>query len=192
METPPPSSPLIPTTVPQARRVRTPPRQEPSRAPVRVHNGPARTPHLPIRLPPQTRARLDAHAHIRTLADLELRLLPYPHTVPSQKRSGLTMAIADKVMKRIPVGGALPTDLRLFCVQAAHEIIESGPVAGIAFNVAAWATTTPPPLRAVTPSADPSLWYPHDPLGLGGTEFDLERAAVTFSARLLMREQPPR
>jgi hypothetical protein len=182
MDTPPASSPLIPTTIPQvphAPRVRA----ERAAAPVRVFNAPTPARAHGIRLPPATQARLDAHAGLHRLAEQELRMLPFPYACAADRHAGLAMEIADAVMKRVPLGGALPSELRLFYVQSMHLELPGGGVDCIAFNIAAWPAASPPPECPVTPDPHPWAWYPHDPLDHGGTELHLERAAVCFSGR---------
>ncbi len=196
METPPHSSPLIPATVPQARprgeRMPTPPGVERASAPIRVYNGPGRTPAASLDAPLEPEDRKLARDLMAHLAEQELGRLPYPHTVATRQRGRVAQEIASEVLNRVRLDSTLPDQLRIFEVRAYRGDHGASSPEGIAFNVAAWSTDTPPPRVLVNPQPDPSAWYPHDPLGHGGTEPDFARATVAFSVRPRAGVRTPR
>lgn len=192
--TAPDRSPLIPTVIPQAPDRSSSTSTQTGVQLVGLSN---RTWHVGgnitltrARLSRQSRERLDQHAHLRAEAMRELGLMAPPNTCPLPDRERLAIVIANKVMQRVPLGTPAPLELRVIDVKPAAGMLAGSRTGGVYFNVVAWGPEAPPPTRPVN-SSSAEGWYPHDPLGHGGTELDLRFAPIQVSGQLLLRGAAP-
>lgn len=139
-----------------------------------------------VRIARESQQRLHEHAHLRAEAMRELGLMAPPNVCPLPDRERLATVIANQVMHRVPPGTPAPLELRVINVQPATGMLAGNRSGGVSFKVVAWGPEAPPPTRPVTDTPT-SGWYPHDPLGAGGTELDLQCAPIQVSGQLLLR-----